>query len=147
MVIKKIKVAVLFSIIIIMIIIGLDRSAGGAELDYKDIAHAPPAHYTQRGSCIPGFGEPWIESAQGMSMSLGYYEGQLIAQEYWLKLEKGKEDMSWSDLKIVQDAPVTWVSFASYKDGGERDKTPAYEVVFYFVPRETAKKVCSPSKN
>jgi hypothetical protein len=120
----------------------------GGELLYKDIALAPPPGFTAPIiGCRPGFGQPWFDAAQGPKMSLGYYEGQLIGQAYWLKLERGKEDASWSDLKIVQGAPLTWVAFSHFREGGREDKTPAYEVVFYFVPSETVKKVCFPFKN
>ena len=114
-------------------------AAEAAVLDYKVIASAPPIDFvTEKIGCRPGFGQPWNDRPKGMSMTLGYYQGQLIAQHFKFTVNDIESKKNWNDLKFVEGAPVKRVTF-----GAGQDATgPSYHIVVFYVDMEKVKEVC-----
>jgi len=139
MAISKVAVAGVLSGIILMWFI---RPVHGGELLYKNIAHTPPAGFVALGGgggCLKGFGERWIDPSQGRAMQLGYYQGQLIAQQFIFDTDDViKAKKSWNDLQLVKGASVEGVTFSVGSAQGKRN----YFMLVYYVNDEVTRKVC-----
>ena len=138
MILKRGAAVFLLPAVIVFILI---HSARGAELQYENIAHSPPAGYIQYGGgCGASFGQGWYDPSQGNEKVLYYHQGQLIAQQYWLNFTKGEEKQNWNDLTIVEGAPLTRVTFEYYEKA--QLPVPAYQVTAYFVTMERVSEIC-----